>query len=86
MLHIAAAVELDTVVEYLVSRDLLTAYRKAKGKLLAGVATGLDFKKRKPRTLNVYQFRINQKYRAFGHFDEKDPAKFVVFRISDHQD
>ena len=46
----------------------------------------VGFKKRKPRTSKIYQFKINKKYRAFGYYDEKDNSIFRVVEISDHQD
>lgn len=57
--------ELDEIESYLVSRGLLKQYKKAKEKILSGDLKSVYFKKRKPKTLNVYQFKINDKYRAF---------------------
>jgi len=41
------------------------------------------FRKRKPKKLEIYYFRINKKYRAIGQFKND---LFVVTEISDHQD
>ena len=42
----------------------------------------IDAKKRKPKKLGVFQFKINEKYRAL-YIRTKNGA--VVFKISDHQ-
>ncbi len=57
--------ESKEVVEYLTKRNILEPYKKARSFLLAGFPQKFDFKLRKPKTAQVYQFRINQKYRAF---------------------
>lgn len=76
-------IELEKVEAYLLERQVVGQYRKAKAYLLAGHAQKLDFKLRFPKENGVYQFRINQKYRAFGYFEGEE---FFVFKISDHQD
>lgn len=37
--------------------------------LLAGYPQKFDFKIREPKEAEIYQFRINQKYRAFGYLE-----------------
>lgn len=75
------------ILEYLNSRQILSQYKKAKAMLIGGFAQKYDLKLRKPKNAGIYQFRINQKYRAFGFFDEEDGKTiFVVTYISDHQD
>ena len=75
--------ELDeTIVDYLTKRNLVVQYQKAKEFLKNNYLASVDFKKRQPKTLGEYYFRINQKYRAIGIFDGKD---FIVTEISDHQ-
>jgi hypothetical protein len=48
----------------------------------------VDFKIRQPKKYEVYQFRINKKYRAFWVFRDTNNFGriFVVTEISDHQD
>jgi len=86
MAYISAVLEFDEINDYLTSRWLLKQYKKAKEKILSGDLKSVLFKKRKPKTLNVYQFRINDKYRAFWFFDKKQESVFKVFEVSDHQD
>ncbi len=75
------------IYEYLESRQILAQYKKAKTMILSGLVQKYDFKKRKPKNEWVYQFRINQKYRAFWYFRYEDGNNiFVVTTISDHQD
>jgi plasmid maintenance system killer protein len=75
------------ILEYLDSRQILSQYKKAKTMLIGGFSQKYDLKLRKPKNAGIYQFRINQKYRAFGFFDEEDDkTTFVVTYISDHQD
>ncbi|MDD5213619.1 MAG: hypothetical protein PHG82_04305 [Candidatus Gracilibacteria bacterium] len=76
-------IEHKDVVPYIISRNLLEQYKKAKSYLLDGLFDKVDFKIRKPKNDKVYQFRINQKYRAYC-FIEGDILK--IFKISDHQD
>ena len=45
----------------------------------------VNFKKRKPKTLKIYQFRINKQYRAYWFFDLKNKTLFKVIEINDHQ-
>jgi hypothetical protein len=65
MKKISAIYENEKVLEYLQSRQIAQQYIKAKSLMLSGYAQKFDFKLRKPKTEEVYQFRINQKYRAF---------------------
>ncbi len=75
------------IYEYLETRQILDQYKKAKVMILWGLLQKHDFKRRKPKNEWVYQFRINQKYRAFWYFrTEGDKNIFTVTKISDHQD
>lgn len=79
--------ELKDIFDYLQSRNILDQYVKAKKMISSGYLQKFDFKLRQPKISQVYQFRINQKYRAFGTFrEENDKTVFVVTQISDHQD
>ncbi len=75
--------EFDKAVRYLKSRNLILAYKKAKEILLLGDKKRVEFKLRKPKNNQIYQFRITRKYRAFGYFKAH---RFMVFKISDHQE
>jgi len=79
-------IELDDVFTYLKTRGLLKQYKKAKKTLLSWDTKTVLFKKRKPKTSKIYQFRINKKYRAFWYFDIYGKDIFRVIEISDHQD
>ena len=80
--------ELKEVWDYVISRNLLEQYKKAKNFLVNWNLKIIDFKLRQPKKYKVYQFRINKKYRAFWIFKEsKEYWKiFIVIEISDHQD
>lgn len=78
--------ELDEIADYINKRNLLKQYKKAKEKILSWDLKSVFFKKRKPKNLNIYQFRINEKFRAFWFFDAEDASKFKVIEINDHQD
>lgn len=60
---IKSIIEFQEAAEYILSRQLLSQFRKAKNYLLAGHLDAVDFKIRQPKSKGIYQFRINQKYR-----------------------
>jgi len=75
--------ELDSsILDYLKRRNLVLKYKKAKELLKQNHLRSVQFKKRKPKSLGRYYFRISKKYRAIGVFDGVD---FIVTEISDHQ-
>lgn len=80
--------ELPEIADYVKSRNLENQYKKAKSFLSDWFASIVDFKIRQPKKYEVYQFRINKKYRAFWVFRETYTfgKVFVVTEISDHQD
>ena len=82
-LEIVEVLEFDKAVKYLKTRGLVSSYKKAKTILLSGDLKRIEFKLRKPKNHQIYQFRITKKYRAFGYFETK---KLIVFKISDHQE
>jgi hypothetical protein len=57
--------ELPEIFDYIFSRNLIKQYKKAKEMLCDGRFKNIDFKLRQPKKYEVYQFRINKKYRAF---------------------
>ncbi|MEQ8685249.1 MAG: hypothetical protein RIE86_08150 [Imperialibacter sp.] len=71
------------VLQYLQERNLVKSYIKAKLLLENGDLQSASFKKRRPKHLEIYYFRINKKYRAIGRFKGD---QFVVTEISDHQE
>ena len=75
--------ERKKVIDYLKKRQIVKPYLKAKKYLEADQYEIVDFKIRKPKSEEAYQFRITRKFRAFGHFVGDT---FVVASISDHQD
>ena len=68
MIKIDDILESKEVIEYLKTRGILEQYRKARNMLIDGFPQKFDFKLRKPKIEEVYQFRINKKYRVFGFF------------------
>lgn len=66
MIKIDDILESEGVIEYLKSRNIIDQYRKVRDMLIGGYPQKFDFKMREPKVKEVYQFRINKKYRAFG--------------------
>ena len=84
-MNIKEVIEFDEAAEYIVSRWLLSQYKKAKRYILDGHLNTVDFKLRQPKSKWIYQFKINQKYRGFCYLENNDET-LVIFKISDHQD
>lgn len=76
----------EEIYTYLEKRGFIIQYKKAKTYLLWGHTHLVDFKIRKPKLNNIYQFRINKQFRAYGFFDTNYPNIFRVIEISNHQD
>jgi plasmid maintenance system killer protein len=76
-------VEHKSVVPYLEARGLLKQYKKAKSILAAGDWLRTSFKERQPKGSDIWSFRINKQFRAFGFF--RHDGLFVVAEISNHQ-
>jgi len=74
--------ELDKVLPYLKKRHLLRHYEKTKKKLKRGDTSGVQLRKRQPKSSDVWYFRINKQYRAFCF---RDGDTLVVFDVNDHQ-
>lgn len=64
------------------THNLVILFKKSVQKLLAGENAGLDFKKRKPKSENIWSFRINKQYRALC---KRHAGVLTVFYIDDHQ-
>lgn len=75
--------EKKEVLPYLIKRNLLKQYKKAKNYLLAGNVLQVKFKERNPKGSGIWYFRINRQYRALGVFD--DEGNLIVFKIDNHQ-
>ena len=82
MPRIDKIMEFEGAFEYLKTRGLEKQFKKAKEKLLSGDAKSVDLKLRWPKEDQIYQFRISQKYRAYGKFYG---STLRVVRIDDHQ-
>ena len=74
--------EQENVVRYLRSRNLVKQYKKAKCFLQQGNFKAVDFKKRRPKSSDIWYFRITRKYRAYCSWEDD---KIVVFDVDDHQ-
>ena len=74
--------EESAVVDYLKQRKLEKAYLKAKKYLELGYFQLVDLRKRNPKNLGIFYFKITQKYRAIGYIQNE---VLVVTEISDHQ-
>jgi hypothetical protein len=74
--------ENSEIFEYLQKRNLIKQYQKAKKKLENDQLMAVHFKKRKPKSEDLFQFRISHKYRGWGIFKD---GYFQVIHIDDHQ-
>lgn len=70
------------VYDYLIKRDLIKQYKKAKALLILWNARQVDFKIRNPKKDQIYYFRINKQFRALCHFEWNN---LIVFKIDNHQ-
>lgn len=68
--------------EYLKKHKLIPQFEKAVLKFKSNSLSGLDFKKRKPKSQGIWSFRITKKYRALA---TRTGNTLKVYRISDHQ-
>ena len=66
------------VQKYLNSRGIKAQYIKAAKKLLAGDTRSVSFKIRKPKQAKIYQFKINDKFRAYGYKKGLSTRQFFV--------
>jgi len=82
-MKINTIVEHKKVAQYILEHNLLSQYKKSKQYLLDWLLKSIYFKLREPKSKWIYQFRINNKYRAFWYMDNNT---FIVSKISDHQD
>jgi len=74
--------EEEGIVAYLKKRNIVKPYLKAKKYMEDGFYEVVDLRKRKPKKLQIFYFKINQKYRAIGYIENNT---FIVTEISDHQ-
>jgi hypothetical protein len=70
------------VNKYLEKHNLIDNFKKAVQKLKIGQNAGLDFKKREPKSLEIWSFRLTKKYRAWC---KKEQNILNVYCIDDHQ-
>lgn len=75
--------EPDHIIQYLEARGLLKQYQKAKTILLFGDKARVRFKERQPHGDDIWSFRVNKQFRAFGKFDSI--GDLIIFRIDNHQ-
>ena len=73
----------EWILEYLVKRNLLKQYKKAKINILNWLNTRNYFKQRNPKGSNIWYFRINKQFRAYWSFDWEN--NLIVFKIDNHQ-
>ena len=74
--------EQDWIYDYLMQRNLVKQYLKAKKYLLLWNLNQISFKLRKPKQDKIYYFKINEQYRALCYIDWKD---IKIFKIDNHQ-
>ena len=73
----------EWILEYLVKRNLLKQYKKAKINILNWLNTRNYFKQRNPKGSNIWYFRINNQFRAYWSFDWEN--NLIIFKIDNHQ-
>lgn len=81
-MFIVKVLEQKEVESYLLKRNLLNQYKKAKKYLLSDNFQSVQLKLRKPKEARIYQFRINKQFRALGVIKNQ---VLVVFKIDNHQ-
>jgi len=74
--------ETQAAATYLKKHNLLAPYQKVKAHILAGHYSGAQLRKRRPKTDDIWYFRINKKFRAFAYLEG---VTLKVFAIDDHQ-
>ena len=74
--------EEEGIIDYIKKRNLEKSYFKAKKYLENNFFELIDLRKRKPKSANLYYFKIDKKYRGIGYIEGNS---FIVTKISDHQ-
>ncbi len=74
--------EEDGIVDYIKTHNLVSPYLKAKKYLEEDFFDLVDLRKRKPKKMKIFYFKINKKYRALGYIQNNS---FIVTEILDHQ-
>ncbi|MDP2090543.1 MAG: hypothetical protein Q8K30_02995 [Candidatus Gracilibacteria bacterium] len=82
MITIINIVEKEGIKSYLIKRNLIKQYKKAKIQILAGIYGGMDLKIREPKDKGIWSFRINKQYRAFCILEGDT---LIVLKIDNHQ-
>jgi len=82
-MYIKNIIEDEWIFEYLLSRNLIKQYKKAKINLKNSNNAKTYFKERMPKWSNIWYFRINKQFRAFWSFDEDKELR--IFKIDNHQ-
>ena len=75
--------ERKDVVQYLLKRNLIAQYKKAKTYILAWNQRNSDLQERKPKGSKVYYFRINKQFRAIWYIEDN---LLIIVKIDNHQD
>ncbi len=61
--------------------QIVSQYHKAKWYIISWDFRSADFKKRQPYKEEIWYFRINKQYRAFGNIVD---STLRVFHVDDH--
>ena len=73
----------NQLLAQLKKRGLDKQYFKAVRFILLWSFDSVDLRKRKPKTADIYYFKINKQFRAIGKIKE---GVFLVTSISNHQE
>lgn len=82
MITIINIVEKEGIKSYLIKRNLIKQYKKAKIQILAWIYWWMDLKIREPKDKWIWSFRINKQYRAFCILEWDT---LIVLKIDNHQ-
>ena len=75
-------IENEKVRKYLRLRNLEKQFKKCRADLENENLQKVNFKKLQPKWMNIFSFRINRQFRAFGIFRD---GILRIYKISDHQ-
>jgi len=78
---INTVIETSTVIKYLKKKNIYKQYLKSKSYIESGYCSLVDLKIRQPKHKGIWQFKMNDQYRAFCFYKD---SKWRVYEIWDH--
>lgn len=83
MMKVNNIFERDWIKEYLLKRNLLVQYKKAKSNIINKINSRNYFRERNPKWSNIWYFRLNKQYRAIWTIDKDNDL--IIYKIDNHQ-